>query len=179
MRIGIIAMVRSGGKNLGDWISAETGYQYIHEPFLNKIPISSNKNLVVKYLSNEWFELKEKPQMDKWIGLVRHNHIECAISFVKALKINEWHKPYTLSNEFVNENKSEIEDTMEWVGKEYRKILTEIPQIELLITYEGIYNSGTDILPILNYLNITNPIYTHMLDSNNRLRKKVITKTLI
>jgi hypothetical protein len=179
MRIGIIAMVRSGGKNLGDWISEETGYEYIHEPFLNKIPIDGTQNLVVKYLSSEWNQLKEKPQMDKWIGLIRNNHRECAISFLKALKTDSWHNPYTLDDAFIKENESEIEHTIEWMGREYNTILTEIPQIELMVTYEGVYNSGDDIIPILNYLNIENPIYVHMLDNSNRLRNKVITKTLI
>jgi hypothetical protein len=179
MRIGIIASARSGGKNLGDWISEETGYEFIHEPVLNKISIGSNKNLVVKYLSNEWFELKEKPQMDKWIGLVRANHRECAISFLKARQTLSYHNPYTLDDTFIKENESEIEHTMEWMGDVYNTILTKIPQIELKVTYEGIYNSGDDIIPILNYLNIKNPIYLHMLDNSNRLRNKVITKTLI
>jgi len=169
MRIGIIAMGRSGGYNLGQWISYELGYPYKHEPYLNGLDIEG-ENVIVKWLYTEWNEIHTKPEMDKWIGLWRENVRECAISHLKANELGEWRSPYTLTNEWINERESDINEseTQIRIGNHSLK---RIPQIESFITYEGIYNSGKDIQKVLKYLDIKAPKYLHLLDSSNRLRK--------
>lgn len=181
MRIGIIAMARSGGHNLGEWIAGEKECEFIHEPFLNNIVIDNRNNIVIKFLLSEWFQLNEKPKLDKLIGLVRTDYREGAISFVRAMKTNEWHKPYKLNEEWIGENEEEIQTAIEWLRRDDLKLQSEIPEIEIIVSYEGIYNKGNDIKRITNYLQIENPKYLHMLNPSNRLRNKSIKeiKTLI
>lgn len=179
MRIGIIATARSGGHNLGEWLSNELDSKYIHEPLLNGLN-TDGRNIVVKWLINEWEKLDTKPVMDKWIGLVRMNSRDCAISHLKAEQSGEWHIPYTLTNEWIQQNETHIENMEQWVEHLNHKMSTEIKEIQLMISYEGIYDTGEDIQRLIDYIGIENPLYLHMLNKSNRLRNKIIKpKTLI
>lgn len=179
MRIGIIAMARSGGRNLGEWISYELGIEFIHEP----LPNGSNtngKNIVVKWLINDWERLDTKPEMDKWIGLVRMDSRDCAISHLKAQQSGDWHKPYTLTNEWISEREEDIKALMESNTEWNTKVSTQIKELELIVSYEGIYDSGKDIKRLMDYIGIQTAPYSHMLDKSNRLRNpKPKVKTLI
>jgi len=168
MRIGIIAMGRSGGYNLGQWISSELGYSYKHEPYWNGIHI--DKSSVTKYNMYEVFEGNIKTEFDKTIGLYRNDLRECVISHIRAEESGEWHVPYTITTEWIEERERLINGRIESL-KEYLILLKEIPTIECWITYEGIYQSGKDIQKVLKYLDIKAPKYLHLLDSSNRLRK--------
>jgi hypothetical protein len=170
MRILIIATARSGGYQLNEWLAMELGYKMVHEPTKNNVHLNRS-NIVVKYLIEEieddkMFDLKK---WDKIIGLVRMDYRECSISFVKATKTNEWHKPYQLSDEWISENKKEILDFENQV-KELSEKLNRIKEIELFVTYEGIYNTKEDIQKIKNYVGITNARYEYLLDNSKRLR---------
>ena len=179
MRIGIIAMARSGGRNLGEWISNELGTEFIHEP----LPNGSNtngKNIVVKWLINDWEGMDTKPDMDKWIGLVRMDSRDCAISHLKAQQSGDWHKPYILTDEWISENETEIKTLMEWNTEWNAKVINQIGESGLIVSYEGIYNSGEDIKRLTDYIGIQTSPYSHMLDGSNRLRNpKPKSKTLI
>jgi hypothetical protein len=181
MRIGIIAVGRSGGYNLGQWISLELGYPYKHEPFLNGLNIDG-KDIVVKVLSNEWKTGKEtnvwrgrgskeypKPQMDKWIGLIRENVRECAISHLRGERTGIWRKPYKVSNEWLIENENEIQTIQKDIEYINNEIKTDI-DIQLQVSYEGIYNSGEDIKRLIEFLDIKSPKYLHLFDNSLRLR---------
>ena len=179
MRIGIIAMARSGGYNLGEWISNELGSEFIHEPLLNGLNIDG-RNIVVKWLINEWDKMDTKPVMDKWIGLVRMDSRDCAISHLRAEQTDEWHIPYKLGDEWIKENETQIQNITEWIGDLKDRMFTQLDNVELMVSYEGIYNSGEDIKRLTDYIGIKNPLYSHMLDKSNRLRNKIIKrKTLI
>lgn len=178
MRVGIIAMARSGGHNLGEWIANELGTEFIHEPYLNGIEVDRRTNLVVKWLINEWGKF-EIPKMDKWIGLYRGNHRECAISNIRAEETNRWHKPYTLTDEWIQQNEGRINEVEGWM-REWDKVIHQNQQIELMVSYEGIYETGEDIQKITDYLGIEGANYLYMLNKSNRLRNKQIkSKTLI
>ena len=170
MRIGIIAMGRSGGYNLGQWISYELGYPYKHEPYINGLN-TDGADIVVKWLLREWNEMKVKPEMDKWIGLIREDLRECAISHLKSNELGEWRKHYTITDEWLTQNENEIEKISNWMEAMVEN-LKGISNIEsMLITYEGIYNSGKDIQRLLEYLDIKEPKYLHLLDNSLRLRE--------
>lgn len=169
MRIGIIAMGRTGGYNLGLWLSNEFGIPYYHEPYNHKQTIIG-EHYIVKYLNSEWNELKEKPQFDKTIGLIRENIRESAISYLRAQQSGNWREPYILTDEWIKENEGELKGAEEWIKIANNK-LVNINEIELNITYEGIYNRGEDIKRLTDYLDIQSPKYLHLLDSSNRLRK--------
>lgn len=170
MRIGIIAMGRSGGYDLGKWISNELGYEYIHEPIRNGISIEGKGNIVVKWLISEWNEIGIKPEMDKWIGLWRENLRECSISMVKAGQSGNWRREYEITNEWLRENESLIQSGEENIKRgniEIQKL-----KLEFNTTYESIYNSKEGIQKIKEYIGIENGKWEWLLDNRNRLRGK-------
>ena len=108
------------------------------------------------------------------------NSRDCAISHLKAEQSGEWHIPYTLTNEWIQQNETHIENMEQWVEHLNHKMSTEIKEIQLMISYEGIYDTGEDIQRLIDYIGIENPLYLHMLNKSNRLRNKIIKpKTLI
>jgi hypothetical protein len=175
MRIGIIAIGRSGGYNLSKWIGLETDTEFIHEPLINGIKTDID-NVVIKWLYDEWIGLKDTPVMDKWIGLIRENERECAISHIRGKETDNWRNGYELSNEWIREREDEIKIEIEII-KGIQKGIHNIKELELIVSYEGIYNRGEDIQRIKDYIGIENTKYLHLLDSSNRLRKTKETPT--
>jgi hypothetical protein len=179
MRILIIALARSGGYQLNEWLALELGYKMIHEPIYNNQSIEGN-NIVVKYVVNE---IKNRTDIfllnwDKIIGLTRENVRECAISRTKAAQTNdvrEWHSGYEISSEWILENEIDIKKNERWAtsGIDY---INKINEIELRVTYEGIYDTKEDTQRIKDYIGITNTKYEHLLDNTNRLRNRSKTK---
>jgi len=172
MRILIIALGRSGGYQLNEWLALELGYKMIHEPIRTNQSIEGD-NIVVKYLINE---IEDRTDIDyinweKIIGLTRMDVRECAISQTKALQTNEWRGGYEVSNEWIKENEIDINYFEEWVNKQ-NDYLNTINEIQLQVTYERIYNTKEDIQRIKDYIGITNTKYEHLLDNTNRLRDR-------
>jgi hypothetical protein len=168
MRVCIVAMARSGGYGLGEWISTELNHTYYHEPIYNGITTEGD-NIVVKYLITE-IDKTENALIgwDKIIGLVRENKRECAISQTYAVENKEWRRGYKLNSEWISERENVIKEYEEWalIQKEFIQNLNVFN-----VSYEGIYNRGKDIKRILEYLNIGEPKYLHLLNPSNRLRK--------
>ena len=82
MRILIIALARSGGYQLNEWLALELGYKPIHKPIRTNESIEGD-NIVVKYITTD---IKDKIKFDfnnwdKIIGLIRNDTMECAKSF--------------------------------------------------------------------------------------------------
>jgi len=75
-----------------------------------------------------------------------------------------------VGDEWIRENEKRIKGAEVWIEKANTELLN-INEIGLHITYEGIYNRGNDIQKVLEYLNIENPKYLHLLNPSNRLRK--------
>ena len=176
MRILIISMGRSGGYQLNQWMALELNYKMIHEPIVNKLNINGD-NIVVKCLLNEIKNEKnfDFKNWDKIIGLTRTDIRECAISHIKAVQTNEWRSGYILSDEWILNNIETINQNQGWIesGNNY---ISNIKEIQLNVTYEGIYNTKEDIQRIKDYIGITNTKYEHLLDNTNRLRNRNKTK---
>ena len=176
MRILIIALARSGGYQLNEWLALELGYKMIHEPIRTNESIEGD-NIVVKYLINEIENRNDIDLLnwDKIIGLTRTDARECAISQTKAVQTNEWRGGYEVSNEWIIENEIDINNFEEWANKR-NDLINRINEIELRVTYERIYNTKEDIQRIKDYIGITNTKYEHLLDNTNRLRNRNKTK---
>lgn len=176
MRILIIALGRSGGYQLNEWLAFELGYKMIHEPIYNNKSIEGN-DIVVKY---NIIEIENRMDIDltnwdKIIGLTREDVRECAISQTKAVQTNEWRSGYEVSSEWINQNETDIKHFEYWKNKSI-DYLNTIKEIQLRVTYEGIYNTKEDIQRIKDYIGITSTKYEHLLDNTNRLRNRNKTK---
>jgi len=176
MRILIIALVRSGGHQLNEWLALELGYKMIHEPIRTNQSVEGD-NLVVKYLINE-IENRMDIDLENWdkiIGLVRNDTIECAKSFVYAEQMDKWHDEYEMTSEWIEDNKENIIQ-LESILKNQMNFIKEFDIVQLQVTYEGIYNTKEDIQKIKDYIGITEQKYEHLLDNTNRLRDRRKTK---
>ena len=176
MRILIIALARSGGYQLNEWLALELGYKMIHEPIHRNASIEGD-DIVVKYLIGEIQNRTDIDLLnwDKIIGLVRNDTIECAKSYVYAEQTDKWHDGYEMTNEWIMENEIQIKKNEKWINDGI-DFVNKINEIQLRVTYEGIYNTKEDIQRIKNYIGITNTKYEHLLDNTNRLRNRSKTK---
>jgi hypothetical protein len=176
MRILIIALARSGGYQLNEWLTLELGYKMIHEPIWNKLDVNGD-NIVVKYNIGEIIKVSDidLTNWDKIIGLTRNDTRECAISHIKSVQRNDWRRAYEVSDEWIKENEIDIKHFEGWAngGIDY---INGINEIDLRVTYERIYNTKEDIQRIKDYIGITNTKYEHLLDNTNRLRNRNKTK---
>ena len=177
MRILIIALVSSGGYHFNDWLSLELEYERVHEPIVRKVSTEGKDNIVVKHLINDYendsnlhLDLKN---WDKIIGLTRENTYDTAISHVYALQNKEWRLPYKVTNEWILKNEIEIKEAEQWFI-ESTNYLKTIKEIELFVTYEGIYHTKEDIQRVKDYVGITNAKFQHLLDNSNKSRDRPI-----
>jgi hypothetical protein len=170
MRVLIIALARSGGHQLNEWLALELGHKIIHEPKQNIKSITGD-NIVVKYLINTIENIIDIDftNWDKVIGLTREDTMECAISQTKALQTSEWRIEYEVNDEWIKENEKDIKMFEEWANK-LNEYINNIKEIQLRVTYEGIYNTKEDIQRIKDYIGIINLKYEYLLDNKRRLR---------
>jgi hypothetical protein len=176
MRILIIALSRSGGYQLNEWLSMELEHKMIHEPIYTNQSIEGN-NIVVKYNISE-IENRMDIDLTNWdkiIGLTREDARECSISHTKAVQRKEWRNGYEVSDEWIKENEIDIKYFEEWVNNTIDYFNT-IKEIQLKVTYEGIYDTKEDIQRIKDYIGLTSTKYEHLLDNTNRLRNRRKTK---
>lgn len=176
MRVLIIAIGRSGGTTLNSWLGLELGYKILNEPIWNKLSIDEN-DIVVKYHIGEIEEMTDidLTNWDKIIGLTREDSYDTAISQYIGDQKNEWNCTYEVSDEWVKENQLNIKQVEERIIRNI-ELIKEIKEIQLLVTYEGIYNTKEDIQIIKDYIGISNTKFEHLLDNTNRLRNRDKTK---
>ena len=176
MRILIIALARSGGYQLNEWLALELGYKMIHEPIRTNESIEGD-NIVVKYLINEIENRNDIDLLnwDKIIGLTRTDVRECAISQTQAWQTKKWRSGYEVSDEWIVENEIDIKHFEGWINNAI-DYMNGINEIHLRVTYERIYNTKEDIQRIKDYIGITNTKYDYLIDSTNRLRNRSKTK---
>jgi hypothetical protein len=176
MRILIIAIGRSGGTILNQWLALELRYKILNEPIWNKLSIEEN-DIVVKYNIGEIEKTSDVnlSNWDKIIGLIREDSYDTAISQYRGDQKNEWNCVYDVSDKWIKENHLNIKKTEEQIIKKI-ELIKQIKEIELLVTYEGIYNTKEDVKRIKDYVGISNTKYEHLLDNINRLRNRDKTK---
>jgi len=163
-------MGRSGGYQLGSWISYELELKFIHEPITNKLNENGDK-VVTKYLITELEDYNRDSikKYNKVIGLIREEDRDCAESQCWAERNKKWRKNYSISQKWIQENETYISEMEKWVRSKRGKLLN-IEELDLIVSYEGIYQSKDDIPKLLDYLGITSPKYLHFLDNSLRLR---------
>ncbi len=184
MNVLIVAGSRVGGTKIGEWLSYELGIEYIHEPFAHwrsELGIDYNRRKLIKELNNvivkvfpgkEFETLTEEIgiKWDKIIGIVRENEEECVQSILMAEDTNVWHSEYSITNEWLESNKERIEENKERV-REWNKRIRENPIIGHQITYEGIYNTKTDMESLKEYLGVREWRFDSMLNPKWRYRR--------
>jgi len=178
MNICIIAYSRVGGTCFAEWLSKEIGRKYIHEPFndhsVNKKIDFKEGNFVIK-LEPEQIDMI--PNNNIKISIIRENTYECAISNLHSIKTNKWHSFYTIDETWINEHKEELYKLEKRIKIQNNKIKNM--NVDISITYEGLYNTKIDLEKIKNYFNISNTKYEYMLNINNRYRNEKNIKKLI
>ncbi len=165
MKVLILAVGRSGGYRLSQWLSMEFGYKQIHEPKdKNYIP---NDGEIVKEL------IIDKPNTikcyDKVIGLIRENVDEAAVSQLRGMKSNKWHENYIVTNDWLNDNQNEINETKLDILKLNDSVLND-KDIQLVVTYEKIYNTKEDVEKLKDFLNIKEFNYLNHIDKKYKYR---------
>lgn len=167
MKVIIVAMGRSGGYGLGEWISLELNHRYYHEPLISGEKVTEEKR-VVKYLLDEWRRMDTKPEWDILIGLIREDTKECAISHIKGNESSNFRKPYEVSEEWLREKEEDIKRES-LIMDSWKTEIESLPT-DTILSYEGIYNRR-ETKPLCELLGIHTPKYLHLLDTSNRLRK--------
>jgi hypothetical protein len=185
MRILILTHPRSGGMLLMSYIQSELSYKQYHEPFNNltndeiDIELLLIDNIVVKDFpyhieSKGYNHFDIISKFDKIIVHHRENDMDVAISrtYFHTIKegIKKMHQPYKIDDEWMRDNKNNIEEMMVDVKKKSDYVRDLSIEGSLKTTYDGIYYNKSDIPKILNFLNITDPKKLDMLDNKNRLR---------
>jgi hypothetical protein len=183
VRILIIGTPRSGTNTLLDWISKETDYLKIYEPYneicklrthkqedeIKLVEDVTNQNIVVKCLS---FEVEKNQHVltlfDKIIVIVRNNTKEQSESLWNSKRTNNWGERYYISPSQLKLNSVEISLEEPRLIFENNK-LKEIGN-SLQVTYEGVYVSGLDIERITNFINLETCRYVDLLSNNNKYR---------
>ena len=174
MRILIISTVRTGGKQLSEWVSEELGYHLHHEP--EEGGYVGGFNIVVKHLvdsvvkSNIEIHNHFDPALwDKIITLKRNDVRRAAESFTFAQQYNLYHQHYSITNKWIRENEQTINENEVFIGRG-NEIIDKIEFAGLKLTYEGIYETGEEIPMLKDYLGITEPQYEWMLDKTYKYR---------
>ena len=144
----------------------------IHEPNITN-ESTEGDNIVVKHLITDIEKENDidYKNWDKIIGLIREDVRECAISQTVAIQKDQWRVGYEVTDEWIKENEETIQYYEGWVKDKIQSI-NQIKEIELMITYEGIYYTKEDIQKIKDYIGISNTKYEHLLDNSNRLRNR-------
>jgi hypothetical protein len=171
MNICILSYSRCGGTTFANWLSKEFNVKYIHEPF------NKNHNWIYKninFLKDEYVVKLEPEDLDKipgdkiTIGLIRENTYDCAISNLKASQMNRWHSPYKVGDSWLKENEIELEKLSKKIAIQNFKI--KQLKLNIIISYEGLYETGEDIKKIQNLLNIKVPKYLELMDKSLKYR---------
>jgi hypothetical protein len=179
MNICILSYGRTGGTTFCRWLSKELDKKYIHEPFNknhmreyedndlynNDYSIDEN-NYVIKLQPEELYNIKGKKIT---IGLIRENTKDCAISHLNSIETNNWHRPYFITNDWINSNKNKINKLSEKILEENDRILNM--KYDIVLTYEGLFINKLDIPKICEFLNIINPKYINYMNVMQKYRK--------
>lgn len=176
MNVCVICYGRTGGTSFGNWLSKELNMEYIHEPFNTNHNhlyiyknIDYNKNKFVIKLQPEQLELI--PNSKKKIGLIRENVIDCAISFLHAMENDKWHRGYSITEHWIESRIEKLNLLKEGIEKQ-NNIIKNM-DLDILVTYEGVYENQTDIDRLQKFFMVNEFNYTSQyLNPKIRYRNK-------
>ena len=175
MKILILSHTRCGSTTLCKWISKELNIELDESPYNKKTfnLVFEKVDIIRKIVIEEYLPSNDViNKFDKVICLSREKTIDASISFLIANRTNIWHNEYDVSKEWIMENKNEILKN----AYRYDLMKNKLNQIKSLqITYENIYVNKTDIVKVIDHLNIKNPLYLEEVDYNNKYRKDTYT----
>ena len=171
MKVLILSHTRCGSTTLCKWISKELDIELdeTHYDFKQFNSVFEKNNIIRKIVIEEYNPSNEViEKFDKVICLSRENIIDSAISFINADIGGSWHDTYEITNEWINDNKNKIIETV----YKYEHLKTSLKNKNLFqITYENMYINKTDVNRVISYLNIENPRHLDMLDYDKKYRK--------
>lgn len=180
MRVLILTHPRSGGFSLLSWISQELGYTAYHEPLQSEfralcqyapnIAVKEDVSIVLSLFPDlESFISK----FDRVIFHTRENLRDCAISRVRQLETGESHVVYAIDAAWLAAHEAQITRTeMESMGI-HGAILSAASRfkgIGITTSYEGVYHSGADIQRICQFIGVSDPQWTEIIDPKRRLQ---------
>jgi hypothetical protein len=171
MRILILSHTRCGSTTLCKWISKELDIELDATHYdLKKFNSVFEKNNIIRKIVIEEYNPPDEviEKFDKVICLSRENSIDSAISFINADTKGKWHETYEITNEWINDNKNKIINTVHKF--EYLKNRLKYKNL-FHIKYENMYVNKTDVNKVISYLNIENPKHLDMIDYDKKYRK--------
>ena len=167
----MLSHTRCGSTTLSKWLEKELNAELDETPY-NKITFNSvfeKENIIRKIVVEEYFPTQEEiDKFDKAIFLIRNNNIDAAISYTSANNSAEWHKEYSVTNEWIEDNKTEIINISNYIKELKRKLKN---YIGFHITYEDIYINKKSINRILDYIGIESTKHLDMLKFDKKYRK--------
>jgi len=161
LKILIYTTHRTGSTSLAELLMSHYDCDYHRGSLLFPPP----KNIIIKITPTEFKYEEIKDYFDKIIVLVRENINEQAESWLFADKVKKYFVPYTIDNNFLEENKDELGVKIETIKNENEKLKT--CDDALHITYEELYYSTKGISEIENYLNTK---FAFKIDSKKKYR---------
>jgi hypothetical protein len=166
MKILVVAMTRCGGMCFTEWLAKELEYTFVTEPVNdNYIP---NQNEVVKILIQSLNPIV-LPYYDKIIGLRREDFMEYAISMERCNELGKMHNPYTIPENWIELNYYALKQWKKHGEVTHNNILN-LKEVELQVTYEGIFNTKKDINKVKKYIGIKELKHKGFIDKRYRLR---------
>ena len=173
MRILLIATVRTGGRQLSEWIAKELNHLHIHEPNIN---FKGGDDIVVKHLvlnivslNMEFIPPFNPDKWDKIITLKRNDIRGAAESFTYAQQTELYHQHYSINNKWIEDNEYQIGEDDIFISK-CNEVIDKIDFAGLKLTYEGIYETGEELPMLKECLGITKPKHEWMLDKTYKYR---------
>ena len=168
MRILIYTTHRTGSTSLAEFLMIHYQCDYQRRGLVNPAP----KSVIIKLTPTEFKYEDAKDYFHKRIVLIRENIREQAESRVYADLVEKKFEPYTIDNQFLNENEENILKMMETI-KEENELLKTLNDC-LHITYDEIYNSPEGIKKLEDYLGTK---FNFVLNNSKKYRNS--KKTLI
>jgi LPS sulfotransferase NodH len=171
MRILILSHTRCGSTTLSKWLEKELGVELDETPY-DKTTFNSvfeKENIIRKIVVEEYFPTKKEiDRFDRAIFLIRNNNIDTAISYTNANNSEEWHKEYSVTKEWIENNEIGIINISNYISGLKNKIWD---YAGFHITYEDVYINKNAVNRILDYVGIESPKYLSMLGYDKKYRK--------
>jgi hypothetical protein len=175
MKILIIANMRSGSTTLLKWLGKELGYKTINELHNPIFPVNfdlNSENFIVKEMYHHIKDIKDyKSNFDKVITLTRNDTYDSAISllFCHEKRNYDYHSKYKIDDNWIANRINEIHRMQDEFISQNNEIIS---LNEFHITYEGIFQTKSDIKKLCDYigLDFKKLKAKEIINNNNRYR---------